>query len=242
MLIARTGRRISPVGNVSNFGFKNSVGYRVKKGIENLPCIQAPASGPWRPTWRSSRQSTARQRQPRPIKVQHQYPHRHACHHQPINATTYNSEVLERPGSLNVLERLLEVLEGHVDLVLGSFGVLDGLNLEGVDGLELARDVVGGGLEGGEALLDLVDDGLVLEDGAVVGKVDLGRLLGQLLNLAPHVVVALLESLERGGRLATETQGRGDLGPVDLESCASLFFLRGSAKLARAFSGVVAGD
>lgn len=69
-----------------------------------------------------------------------------------------------------------------------------------------------------------------------MGKVDLGRLLGQLLDLAPDVVVTLLESLERGGRLATEAQRGGDLGPVDLESCASLFFWGGSAKLARAFS------
>jgi hypothetical protein len=43
------------------------------------------------------------------------------------------------------------------------------------------------------------------------------------LNLSAGVFIALLESLERGDGLAAEAQGRGDLDPVELESCASLF-------------------
>lgn len=134
-----------------------------------------------------------------------------------------NGKLVEWPGLLDVLERGSEVLELQVDGLLGGLCVLDGLDLEGLDGLDLAGDVVGGGLEGLEALLDLVDDGLVLEDGAVVGEVDGGGLLRELLDLAAGVLVALLEGLQGGDGLAAEAQGLGDLDPVELESCASLF-------------------
>lgn len=136
---------------------------------------------------------------------------------------TYNRDVLERPGGLNVGQGLLEILQLEADLLLGGLGVLDGLDLEGLDGLELARDVVGSGLVGSEALLNLVDNSLVLEDGAVVRKVDGGGKLGKLLDLAAGVLVALLEGLERGDGLAPKVEGAGDLSPVELERCASLF-------------------
>lgn len=133
-----------------------------------------------------------------------------------------NGEVLERPGLLNVLQGRGKVLQLQVDGLLGGLGILDGLGLEGIDGLELAGDVVGGGLEVLEALLDLVDDGLVLEDGAVGGEVDGRGLLGQGLDPAARVLVALLEGLKGGSRLAAETQRAGHLGPVELESGAAL--------------------
>lgn len=55
-----------------------------------------------------------------------------------------------------------------------------------------------------------------------MGKVDGGGELGKLLDLAADVVVALLEGLEAGDRLAAKAERGGDLGPVDLESCAAL--------------------
>lgn len=136
---------------------------------------------------------------------------------------TYDSEVLERTGGLDVLEGGSEVLELEVDSLLGGLGVLDSLNLESLDSLELAADVVGGGLEGLEALLDLVDDGGVLEGGAVGGEVDGRGLLGKLLDLAAGVLVALLESLEGRHGLAAETKRVGHLDPVELKGSASLF-------------------
>jgi hypothetical protein len=165
----------------------------------------------------------ARQRQLRPVRLAISFrsntsPYRHSAH----AVGTYDSELLERSRGLDVLERGLEVLELEVDLLLGGLGVLDGLDLEGVDGLELAAQVIGGGLEVCEALLDLVDDGLVLEDRAVLGEVDRGGLLGQHLHLAAGVLVALLEGLKRGDRLAAEAEGRRDFGPVELEGGASL--------------------
>lgn len=135
---------------------------------------------------------------------------------------TYHSEVLEGTGSLDVLQGLLQVDQLSLDLALGLLSVLHSLGLEGVDGLQLAVDIVGGGLETLEVVLDLVDDGLVLEHVAVVGKVDGLRLLGKDLDLAAGVVIALLESLERAGGLAAETERGRHLGPVDLDSGAAL--------------------
>lgn len=145
----------------------------------------------------------------------------------PARTNTYHGEVFEGTGGLDVLQGLLQVDELSVDLALGLLGVLDGLGLESIDGLQLAADIVGGGLEALEVVLDLVNDGLVLEDAAVVGKVDGLGLLGQDLDLAAGVVVALLEGLQRGGGLAAEAEGGRDLGPVDLECGAALFRVRG---------------
>jgi hypothetical protein len=151
-----------------------------------------------------------------------------------------DGELVEGTGLLDVAQGLLKILELEINLLLGGLGVLNGLDLEGLDGLELAVQVVGGGLEGVETLLDLVNDGSVLEDRAVVGKVDGGRLLLQQLQLAAHVVVALFEGLQAGHRLAAQAERRRDLGPVDLESCASLLnFAEGAEgadkKLAQVF-------
>lgn len=72
-------------------------------------------------------------------------------------------------------------------------------------------------------VLELVDDSLVLQDAAVVGEVDLLGSLGEDLNLAAGIVIALLEALEGGRGLAAEAQGAGDLDPVDLECGATLY-------------------
>jgi hypothetical protein len=142
----------------------------------------------------------------------------------PHTTYTYDSEVLEGTGSLDVLEGLLEVNKLGLNLALGLLGVLDGLGLESIDGLQLAADIVGSGLEGLEVVLDLVDNSLVLEGLAVVGEVDGLGLLGQDLDLAAGIIIALLESLQGGGGLAAQTEGAGHLGPVDLESGAALLF------------------
>ena len=147
-----------------------------------------------------------------------------------MRGDTYHSEILEGTGRLNVLQRSSKVLQLKVDSLLGSLGILDSLCLKSIDGLELAVDVVGGGLELVESLLDLVHDGLVLKDRAVGGEIDGRGLLGELLNLATRVLVALLEGLEGRDGLAAETQRAGHLGPVELESSASLW--QGRRKLA----------
>lgn len=82
-------------------------------------------------------------------------------------------------------------------------------------------------------LLDLVNDGLVLEDTAVVGEVDSLGLLGQGLDLAAGIVVTLLERLQRGGGLAAEAEGGRNLGPVDLECGAALFRVKGGVLVSR---------
>lgn len=71
-------------------------------------------------------------------------------------------------------------------------------------------------------LLNLVDDGLVLEDAAVVREVYLLWLLGEDGDAAAGILIALLKGKEGGGGLASESKGGGDCGPVELECCASL--------------------
>jgi hypothetical protein len=71
-------------------------------------------------------------------------------------------------------------------------------------------------------LLNLVDDGLVLQDGTVVCEVDFRWLFGQQLNPTAGILIALLKGLEGGDGLASQTKGAGDFRPVELESCASL--------------------
>lgn len=140
----------------------------------------------------------------------------------PTPAYTHHSEVLERPGSLDVLEGLLQILQLGVNLALGLLGALDGLGFVGLDGLDLTADVVLLDLEAVELLLDVVDDGGVLEDGAIVREVDLLGLLRQDLNLTARVVVALLEGLQGLGGGATEAEFGAQVGPVDLRGGAAL--------------------
>lgn len=90
----------------------------------------------------------------------------------------------------------------HVDLALRRLSIFDGLGLERLDGFELLIKVVGGGLEGTVRLLNLVDDGLVLEDGAVMTEIDFLRGFGEDGDLAANVLVALLEGLEGGNCLS----------------------------------------
>ena len=136
--------------------------------------------------------------------------------------STYDSEVLEGTGSLDVLQSLLQVHQLGVNLALSLLSVGNGLGLEGVNGLKLAGNVVGGRLEVLEVVLDLVDDGLVLQDLAVVREVNGLGLLAEDLDLATGVIVALLEGLQGSGGLTAEAEGGGHLGPVDLESGAAL--------------------
>jgi len=71
-------------------------------------------------------------------------------------------------------------------------------------------------------LLNLVNNGLVLQNRTVVCEVDFGGLLGELGYSATGILVALLEGLEGGGGLAAKTEGGGDFNPVELERCTSL--------------------
>ncbi|KKA16138.1 hypothetical protein T310_10285 [Rasamsonia emersonii CBS 393.64] len=135
---------------------------------------------------------------------------------------TYHSEFIEGSGSLNVLQSLLQVGQLGLNLALSLLGALQSLGLKGLDSLELAVQIVGGRLEVLEVVLDLIDDLLVFQDLAVVVEVDRLGLLRQHLDLAASIVVALLESLQRRSRLAAKAQRAGHLGPVDLQSGATL--------------------
>lgn len=186
----------------------------------NAPCSQAASICPWKPRKQSSHQSRAERKQPHPRKTLKSNSKIHSTSNP---AKTYHSELVEGTSGLNVLQGLRQATELSLDLALGLLGVLHSLGLESVNGLQLAVDVVGGGLEVLEVVLELVDDSLVLQDAAVVGEVDLLGSLGEDLHLTAGVIVALLEGLEGGCGLAAEAQGAGDLDPVDLECGATLY-------------------
>lgn len=187
----------------------------------NAPCSQPASTCPWRPEKRSFRQSRAEQQQPHPTRTR-----THTNQHNPIfpkqKKNTYHSEVLERPGSLNVIQSLLQLNQLRLDLTPSLFSVLDSLGLKGIDRLNLARDIIASRLEVLELGLDIIDHGLVLQRVAVVVKVDGLGLLRQSLNLAARVVVTLLEGLQGCSRLATEAERAGNLGPVEFQGGAAL--------------------
>ena len=114
----------------------------------------------------------------------------------------------------------LKVLELDVDLVSGLLGIgnlfrnnimsalyvhslvyTDSLSLEGLNRLDVRGDVVGDGLKVLQNLLRLINDGLVFEDRAVVGKVDGGGLSVELSLYPLCVRVALAEGLESSNSL-----------------------------------------
>ena len=137
-------------------------------------------------------------------------------------ASTYHGEVLKWTSGLNVLQCLLKILQLSIDLALGLLGALDGLCLEGLDGLHLSLHVILLWLERGELLLEVVDDVLVLQKAAVLGEVDGLWLFGKDLDLATGDIVALLEGGERLSGAAPEAKLGAQVGPVNLRGGRTL--------------------
>ena len=121
------------------------------------------------------------------------------------SSNTHHSKILKRPSRLNVLQRRLQITNLRINPPLGLFCALHSLRLESLNGLDLPSHIVLLNLEAIDLLLDVVDDGAVLEDGAVVGEVDLLGLLGEELDPTARVVVALFECDEGVGGAAAET-------------------------------------
>jgi hypothetical protein len=135
---------------------------------------------------------------------------------------THHSQISKRPGILNILQCLLQVTQLLVHHALRLFSGLDSLRLERLNRLDLPAYIVCLRLKRVELLLDVVDDGLVFEDAAVVREVDGLRLFRENRDLAARVVVALLEVLEGGSGVAFETELCAELCPVELEGGAAL--------------------
>lgn len=129
-------------------------------------------------------------------------------------------KLVEGSGGLNVGEGGLEVGELLLDGLGGFLGVGQSLGFKSLNGLELLGDVVGDGREALVGGLNLVDNVLVLQGGAVVGKVNLSGLSTKIHQLLASLVVSLAEGLERGNGRASESEGGDNLGPVDLGGSA----------------------
>lgn len=130
--------------------------------------------------------------------------------------------LLPRSCALDVAQGLLQASQFDLDLALCLLSVLQRNLLEALDGLDLLAHIVRLGLECLEVLLNLVDDGRVFEDGAVVSEVDRHRLILQMEHQAAGVVIALLEVGQRCRRAAAETELGADFAPVELQRRAGL--------------------
>lgn len=188
---------------------------------QNLPCSLVQTSVPWKRVGRSSHQYLGGQQQLRPKST-------HRISSIPLTQSrqlggTYHGEILKWSRLLDILQRRSQILQLQIHTSLRLLGILHSLRLESLNGLDLSANIVGRGLECGKVLLDLIDHGLVLQDGLVVREVDLRWLLGKDLNAAAGVLIALLEGLEGGGGLASETKRLGNFCPVELECCTSLW-------------------
>lgn len=140
----------------------------------------------------------------------------------PLFPGTYHGEVLKWTSRLDVLQSLLQILQLSINFALGLLGALDGLRLECLNGLHLSLHVILLGLEGGELLLEVVDDVLVLQEAAVLGKVDSLWLVGEDLDLATGNIVALLECGKGLRSAASEAELGAQIGPVDLRGGRTL--------------------
>jgi len=108
-------------------------------------------------------------------------------------AITYHSEILERPGLLDVLQSLVQVLQFLINHTLRLLSTLNSLGLESLNGLHLPFNIIGCWLECLELFLDIVYDSAVLEDAAVVLEVDCLGVFRELLDLPARVVVAFFK-------------------------------------------------
>lgn len=135
---------------------------------------------------------------------------------------THHGEVLEWASRLDVLECLLQVPQFRINFALGLFRALHGLGLERLNGLDLPLYIVLLGLESIELLLNVGNDVLVLQETTILGEVDGLGLLGEDLDFAARVIVALLEVGERLGGVASQTELGAQVGPVDLEGSRTL--------------------
>ena len=125
-----------------------------------------------------------------------------------IGMNTHHSELLERSRTLNILQRLLQILQLSIDLALGLLSALHSLRLKRLNGLDLSVHIILLDLKAVHILLELSDDVLVLEGIAIVGEVDSLWHLLKLGNSAARVVIPLLEVGEGVGCSSSEAELR----------------------------------
>ena len=128
---------------------------------------------------------------------------------------TYHSQLINRPRLLDIPQSPVQIGQLPIDDRLRLLRALHRRRLKRFDGLDLPPDIVRRRLVRPHLPLNLIHDGLVVEDAAVVLKVDRLRLLRQHRDFAAGVVIALLEGRERGRSCALEAQLRRQSRPVD---------------------------
>jgi hypothetical protein len=105
---------------------------------------------------------------------------------------THHCELIERPSILDVLERLLQILQLLIHNALGLLSALQSLGLKRINCLDLPCHIDSLGLEVVESPLNLVNDGGVLQNAAIVGEVDGLGLLAEYDDFSARIIIALL--------------------------------------------------
>jgi len=137
-------------------------------------------------------------------------------------ANLLHRRLLPRPRALNIRQRLLQAPQLDLNLLLSLLSIAQRHALKLLDRRQLLADVVGGRLEGLDLAFDLVEDGVVFEQAAVVGEVDGLGCVGEGLHFAAGVVVAFFEGGEGAGGAAAEAELGGEFAPVQFEGGAGL--------------------
>lgn len=120
-----------------------------------------------------------------------------------------NSGILPSSSTLNIAQGLFKTPQLHLYLALGLLGILQSDLLETLNCFHLLADIVRLGLESLVVLLDLVDHLGVLQDAAVMLKLNRLRLVLQLQHSSSGIIVSLLEVRKSGCSLAAEVEDRG---------------------------------
>jgi hypothetical protein len=119
------------------------------------------------------------------------------------------------PRLLNILNRLLQILQLLPNLLLRLLSTLDRLPLKRLNPLQHSRDIIRHGLETPCRLFNLINDLCVLEDAVVVGKVDFCLGGFEVVEFVVGVDVAFAEGGQGRCRCGGQGEGSGELGPVD---------------------------
>ena len=84
---------------------------------------------------------------------------------------THNSQVLNRPRLLNILQRPLQILQLLINFSFRLFRTLDCLGFKSLNGFHLSTQIISGRFEPFHSRLDFVNDALILELRSVLCKV-----------------------------------------------------------------------
>lgn len=129
------------------------------------------------------------------------------------------TQIIGQPRLINVLDRLIQINKLFGNLLLRLLGILDGLGLKLVNPGKDGRDIISNRLERFGRLFNLINDTLVLQDGAVVCEIDGFARGTEMIEFGVGVDIAFSEGGEGRGCLWSQRKGGCKSVPVDFCDC-----------------------